>query len=75
MACGYFIQSNTIPVYVRWTKYAAYVVGLLFTLLKSFTCIRDFEKNLPHGVCINIYYNSEPDEASLPEAREPPFRI
>ncbi|KAF1945804.1 P-loop containing nucleoside triphosphate hydrolase protein [Clathrospora elynae] len=25
MACGYFIQSNTIPVYVRWTKWAAYV--------------------------------------------------
>ncbi|KAJ4347215.1 uncharacterized protein N0V89_011154 [Didymosphaeria variabile] len=25
MACGYFIQSNTIPVYVRWTKWTAYV--------------------------------------------------
>ncbi|KKY26406.1 putative atp-binding cassette sub-family g member 5 [Diplodia seriata] len=24
MACGYFIQSNTIPVYVRWTKWIAY---------------------------------------------------
>ncbi|KAH6653011.1 P-loop containing nucleoside triphosphate hydrolase protein [Truncatella angustata] len=24
MACGYFIQSNTIPVYVRWLKYATY---------------------------------------------------
>ncbi|KAI1813656.1 P-loop containing nucleoside triphosphate hydrolase protein [Poronia punctata] len=24
LACGYFIQSNTIPVYVRWTKYIAY---------------------------------------------------
>ncbi|KAH7010727.1 P-loop containing nucleoside triphosphate hydrolase protein [Macrophomina phaseolina] len=24
MACGYFIQSNTIPVYVRWTKWTAY---------------------------------------------------
>ncbi|KAI8956585.1 P-loop containing nucleoside triphosphate hydrolase protein [Daldinia sp. FL1419] len=24
MACGYFIQSNTIPVYVRWTKYITY---------------------------------------------------
>ncbi|KAI0014578.1 ABC transporter, partial [Xylariomycetidae sp. FL0641] len=24
MACGYFIQSNTIPIYVRWTKYIAY---------------------------------------------------
>ncbi|KAF2134491.1 ABC transporter-like protein [Dothidotthia symphoricarpi CBS 119687] len=25
MACGYFIQSNTIPIYVRWTKWMAYV--------------------------------------------------
>ncbi|KAI8628123.1 hypothetical protein F5Y19DRAFT_439705 [Xylariaceae sp. FL1651] len=24
IACGYFIQSNTIPIYVRWTKYTAY---------------------------------------------------
>ncbi|KAI0835944.1 P-loop containing nucleoside triphosphate hydrolase protein [Hypoxylon sp. FL0890] len=24
MACGYFIQSNTIPVYVRWMKYITY---------------------------------------------------
>lgn len=27
LACGYFIQSNTIPVYVRWTKYIAYSVS------------------------------------------------
>ncbi|OIW26869.1 ABC transporter [Coniochaeta ligniaria NRRL 30616] len=33
VACGYFIQSNTIPVYVRWLKYIAYcyyAVGALF---------------------------------------------
>ncbi|KAG0632817.1 P-loop containing nucleoside triphosphate hydrolase protein [Tuber brumale] len=24
MACGYFVQAGTIPVYVRWTKYIAY---------------------------------------------------
>ncbi|CAZ82409.1 unnamed protein product [Tuber melanosporum] len=24
MACGYFVQAATIPVYVRWTKYIAY---------------------------------------------------
>jgi ABC-type multidrug transport system ATPase subunit len=28
MGCGYFIQSNTIPIYVRWTKWACYLVGL-----------------------------------------------
>jgi hypothetical protein len=27
MACGYFIQSNTIPIYVRWTKWTAYLVS------------------------------------------------
>lgn len=25
VACGFFIQSNTIPVYVRWLKWTAYV--------------------------------------------------
>lgn len=25
-ACGYFVQVNTMPVYVRWTKWIAYVV-------------------------------------------------
>ncbi|KAI0096875.1 P-loop containing nucleoside triphosphate hydrolase protein [Nemania sp. FL0031] len=24
LACGFFIQSNTIPIYVRWTKYITY---------------------------------------------------
>lgn len=27
MSCGYFIQSQTIPVYVRWVKWTAYVVS------------------------------------------------
>lgn len=36
MACGYFIQSNTIPIYVRWTKWTAYVVcANSFTHLSS----------------------------------------
>ncbi|KAH7091129.1 ABC transporter-like protein [Paraphoma chrysanthemicola] len=25
MGCGYFIQSNTIPIYVRWTKWTCYL--------------------------------------------------
>jgi hypothetical protein len=28
VACGYFIQSNTIPVYVRWLKYITYTVRI-----------------------------------------------
>jgi ABC-type multidrug transport system ATPase subunit len=27
MACGFFIQSNSMPVYVRWLKWTAYVVS------------------------------------------------
>lgn len=27
LACGYFIQGNTIPIYVRWTKYISYNVS------------------------------------------------
>ena len=26
MACGMFIQADTIPVYVRWTKWLTYTV-------------------------------------------------
>jgi hypothetical protein len=27
MACGMFIQSETIPVYVRWLKWITYTVS------------------------------------------------
>jgi ABC-type multidrug transport system ATPase subunit len=30
MGCGYFIQSNTIPIYVRWTKWMCYLVSCQF---------------------------------------------
>lgn len=29
LACGYFVQSNTIPVYVRWLKYLTYTVSMI----------------------------------------------
>lgn len=32
MACGFFIQSNTIPVYVRWLKWITYAVRCRFLL-------------------------------------------
>ncbi|KAI1385630.1 P-loop containing nucleoside triphosphate hydrolase protein [Hypoxylon trugodes] len=38
MACGYFIQSNTIPVYVRWTKYITYTYYAFGAL-----CSNEFE--------------------------------
>lgn len=31
MACGYFVQSNTIPVYVRWLKYITYTVRVFYS--------------------------------------------
>jgi hypothetical protein len=37
MACGYFIQANTIPIYVRWTKWIAYVVSTPFSPCMGFT--------------------------------------
>lgn len=30
LACGMFIQSETIPVYVRWLKWITYTVGLMW---------------------------------------------
>jgi ABC-type multidrug transport system ATPase subunit len=34
MGCGYFIQSNTIPIYVRWTKWTCYLVSSVPTTLQ-----------------------------------------
>lgn len=28
MTSGYFIQTNSIPAYVRWTRWIAYTVGV-----------------------------------------------
>ena len=38
MACGYFIQSETIPVYVRWLKYLTYTYYVFGAL-----CGNEFE--------------------------------
>ncbi|KAK7968912.1 hypothetical protein PG988_007985 [Apiospora saccharicola] len=40
MACGYFVQSNTIPVYVRWLKYVTYTYYAFGAL-----CGNEFEDN------------------------------
>ena len=29
MTSGYFIQTNSIPVYVKWTRWIAYVVSVV----------------------------------------------
>ncbi|KAL8287852.1 hypothetical protein RB600_003672 [Gaeumannomyces tritici] len=38
MACGYFIQSDTIPVYLRWLKYITYTYYVFGSL-----CGNEFE--------------------------------
>ncbi|KAK8095961.1 ABC transporter [Apiospora kogelbergensis] len=40
MACGYFVQSNTIPVYVRWLKYVTYTYYAFGAL-----CANEFQGN------------------------------
>ncbi|KAI4595189.1 hypothetical protein KJ359_007165 [Pestalotiopsis sp. 9143b] len=40
MACGYFVQSSTLPVYVRWLKYATYTYYAFGGL-----CGNEFENN------------------------------
>ncbi|KAK7923503.1 ABC transporter [Apiospora marii] len=40
MACGYFVQSNTIPVYVRWLKYVTYTYYAFGAL-----CGNEFQDN------------------------------
>jgi ABC-type multidrug transport system ATPase subunit len=35
MACGFFVNSTTTPVYVRWTKWIAYVYYAFGTLISN----------------------------------------
>lgn len=51
MACGYFVQANTIPVYTRWTKWIAYVVSshLHSASQRDVTCVRGLESTYLHG--------------------------
>jgi ABC-type multidrug transport system ATPase subunit len=48
MGCGYFIQSNTIPVYVRWTKWACYLVSLHPSLLLTATLLTFYPQSAIH---------------------------
>lgn len=38
MTSGYFIQINSIPVYVRWTKWITYVVSIRSLLANHAGC-------------------------------------
>jgi ABC-type multidrug transport system ATPase subunit len=48
MGCGFFIQSNTIPIYVRWTKWTCYLVSLAPALLRLLAnCITSSTRSVP----------------------------
>lgn len=49
MACGYFIQSQTIPVYVRWLKWTAYVFYAFGALCANEFAGRFYDCPLPGG--------------------------
>ncbi|KAL8378004.1 hypothetical protein RB595_008612 [Gaeumannomyces hyphopodioides] len=52
MACGYFIQSDTIPVYVRWLKYITYTFYVFGSL-----CGNEFEDSF-----YDCPFSSDPDD-------------
>jgi ABC-type multidrug transport system ATPase subunit len=49
MACGYFIQSQTIPVYVRWLKWTAYVFYAFGALCANEFAGQFYDCPLPGG--------------------------
>ncbi|CZT10387.1 related to A.gambiae ATP-binding-cassette protein [Rhynchosporium agropyri] len=49
MACGYFIQSNSIPVYVRWMKWTAYVFYAFGSLCANEFVGQFYDCPLPGG--------------------------
>lgn len=57
MACGFFVQANAIPVYVRWLKWTAYVFYAFSTLAANEFVGQFYDCPLPGG---------ESDPACLP---------
>ncbi|KAJ5692996.1 hypothetical protein N7462_002419 [Penicillium macrosclerotiorum] len=49
-ACGYFVQSNQIPVYVRWLKWCAYTFYIFGAL-----CANEFIG--PNGSALGQFYD------------------
>ena len=35
MSCGYLVQANTMPVYMRWSKWASFIVSLVLQFLED----------------------------------------
>jgi ABC-type multidrug transport system ATPase subunit len=58
-ACGYFVQSNQIPVYVRWLKWVAYT----FYIFGAF-CANEFigPNGPPEGQFYDCPYSEDPND-------------
>ncbi|EAU34929.1 conserved hypothetical protein [Aspergillus terreus NIH2624] len=56
-ACGYFVQSNQIPVYVRWLKWVAYTFYIFGAL-----CANEFigPDGPPYGQFYDCPYSDDP---------------
>ncbi|KAL8917068.1 MAG: hypothetical protein Q9208_008184 [Pyrenodesmia sp. 3 TL-2023] len=64
LGCGYFVQSNQIPVWVRWIKYTAYVFYGFGAL-----CANEFVGHTPNPAG-RIYDCPAPGGASNPACEE-----
>jgi ABC-type multidrug transport system ATPase subunit len=58
-ACGYFVQSQQIPVYVRWLKWVAYTFYIFGAL-----CANEFigPNGSPEGQFYACPYSNDPDD-------------
>lgn len=58
-ACGYFVQSNQIPVYVRWLKWVAYTYYIFGAL-----CANEFigPNGPPEGQFYDCPYSNNPTD-------------
>lgn len=59
MACGYFVQVDQIPVYVRWLKWATYTFYTFGAL-----CANEFigPSGPPHGQFYDCPYSKDPTD-------------
>ncbi|KAJ6255936.1 hypothetical protein Dda_9227 [Drechslerella dactyloides] len=69
-ACGYFLQSSQMPVYVRWTKWISYVYYMFVALTNNE--LKDNFYNCPYGgpedpACIEYLGNFVLDSFDLPQ--------
>ncbi|KAF3908799.1 hypothetical protein ABW21_db0207627 [Orbilia brochopaga] len=70
LACGYFLQSSQMPVYVRWTKWISYVYYMFVALTNNE--LKDNFYDCPYGgpdelACIEYVGNFVLNSFNLPQ--------